>query len=163
MNGTLKSITFAIGFTLLGAGLGTAAGAFANGGHGGPESREGGRGGHEGGPSFGGHLYRLYSSIDLTETQQAQLDGIRDHAREEVEQDREERRQDAGQMVELLSQAKPDRKAIHKKIDERIAEKGELIHDTIDEVLDLHESLSDAQRQELVDNMRQHMERRGDD
>lgn len=145
---TLKNALFAIGFTILGAGLGTAGLAVAGHGHGGPP---GGPEGHGGG--FGAHLYRLYDGLDLTEAQQAQLEEIRDFARDEAEQDREDRRADGGQMVGLLKQAKPDRSAVHKLIDERAAQKTELAHEVADRFLDLHASLSDAQRAELIERM----------
>lgn len=143
---THKNVLFAIGFTAIGAVLGTAGLAIAGGGpggHGGP----GGRGG------FGAHLYHLYAELDLTEAQQTQLDAVRDFVRDEAEQDRDDRMADAEKVSRLLSQANPDRNTIHKLIDERAAQKVDLAHDTVDKILDLHATLTDAQRAELVSDI----------
>jgi Spy/CpxP family protein refolding chaperone len=147
----LKRGAFAIGFMGLGALLGVGASAVA----GGPPG--------EGGPH--GHLGRilgLYEGLDLNPAQQKQMSEIKDDLKEEFKAGMQERLEEGRETVELIKADKLDRKAVHQRIDDRAKERLEVAHEVADQLMDLHESLSATQKQELVTRLEQGLERAED-
>lgn len=147
MRSWFTTLAFGLGFTLLGATLGTAGSALAH------HDEERGR---------AARVEALLRSLDLTEAQSAALDDLKADLRDDVEDAREAHRKDAGKMAKLLADDTVDRKAVHTLVDARLAERAELAHEVTDRMLDFHATLSDAQRDALAQKIKEAAARRDD-
>lgn len=110
-----------------------------------------GPGGH-GGPPPG--LRELMEELNLTDAQQKMVDGLRD-SHKEMRERQHQAREEAGDLIlGELAKEKPDAKAIHKLIDQNIAELSADLHNRADEALAFQATLSPEQRETLVNGLK---------
>ena len=135
---TWKTLSLAVGFTLLGGLLATGAGALAGGRRAG-ERRE--------------RVEQLLEELDLTEAQRADARALRDSVREQragLEEDRQAR---AGDLSRLLRAQKLDRAAVHALVHEGVAAREKVADQITDEALDFYATLSADQQEILLDRL----------
>lgn len=135
---TLKSLTFALGFTLLGGLLATGAGALAGARHDG-DRRE--------------RIEQLLEELDLTEAQKADARELRERVHEQRQDLRDDRRGRADDLAELLSARKLDRSAVHALVNEGVAERAKAADAMTNELLDFYATLSPEQQKIIVDRL----------
>lgn len=115
-------------------------------------------GGPDGGPPPG--LRELMEDLNLTDAQQGMVDALRD-SHKEMRERQHEARDEAGDLILAeLAKEKPDAKAIHKLIDQNIAELSTDLHNRADETLAFQATLSPEQREALVSGLKDLREER---
>ena len=149
MSAIWKKSLYGLGLMALGATLSLGMQAAAN--PGGPSG---------GPPPPGAILIHLLEDLDLTEAQQTQLDELKSEMRDRFMDAREDQARDAEEMAEIITARKIDRAAMHARIDEQLAAQAELLHAGADQLADFHATLTEAQKAELADKIREGLERR---
>ncbi|MEL6343224.1 MAG: periplasmic heavy metal sensor [Myxococcota bacterium] len=130
------------------------------------------------GPHGFGHpgraqLQRLIADLDLSEDQQAQVDELKQMMRDHHLSKHDDRMARHDDMVSMLQQENLDRDAVHAEIDARAADKLDFAHMMADEMMDLHSTMTPAQKATLAEKadtfhermqerMQERMERRGE-
>lgn len=107
----------------------------------------------------GANLARLLQNLDLTDEQQAQAEEIRQTMRTHKQAQRSERTERRDDLLDMLGDAQIDRDAVHAQIDAQAAEKLSFAHEMADMVIDLHATLDEGQREQLVETIAEGMER----
>lgn len=146
----VRQALFAAGFTALGASFALAGGAVA-----GP----GGHGGHGPPGAPGSHFVRIFEDLDLNADQQGKLVALKDEARATFAEHRDQRAADAKEMVSLVVEGKLTRAIVHQRIDDKVAEMKDGMHELGDQLFDMYETLSPTQRAALVERINVHTER----
>jgi len=108
------------------------------------------------------HRAMLVEDLDLTEEQQAQLDGIHELIRSKHEAHEGERGEHFDQVLDAVESGEIDEQAVHDHIDAKVDEMRASLHEIADEVIVFVASLDEEQRATLVvklEDFRERMER----
>jgi Spy/CpxP family protein refolding chaperone len=127
--------------------LGGAATSALAGGHGGP--------GGPGGPGLH-HFARAMAGLDLTEAQMQEMVDLRDDLRDEMIEAHRAQKGEADAVLAQLEAGKVDRAALHARVDAAAKARTEVAHEALDRVLDVYDSLTPAQKAELVSTLKEH-------
>jgi Spy/CpxP family protein refolding chaperone len=149
----IRKIGFALGFATVGAIGSVGMQAIAKPPSDGPEAQQRGPGMQQG---QGGPFFRLMDKIDLTESQQTELEAIQQSHIEERKSTRAGRAK--GEMLQMLANQDLDRQSVHSMIDEQLATQAELMHAHTDDYLDFMDALDPEQKDELADTANQILE-----
>jgi Spy/CpxP family protein refolding chaperone len=96
----------------------------------------------------GAPFMRLMDKIDLTESQETELQAMRDSHRDEM---RAALRGDQkSEVLRMLADQDVDRQAVHAVIDAQLDAKAELMHAHTDDYLDFIEALDEDQKSEMA-------------
>jgi len=142
MTNQIRRLGLALGFTTLGALATVGIQAVAQPPTDGPQTQERGQSGQD------GPFMRLMDKIELSESQQSELDAIKQSHTEERRANRGGRIK--GEMLQMLSSQDLDRRAAHAMIDDQLATQAELMHAHADDYLDFIEALGPNQKDELA-------------
>ena len=107
----------------------------------------------ERGPRGEGKLAMLFDGVGLTEAQEDQLAEMTESMRAERREHRSSKGEKLGLLTEVLSQDTVDREAVYAEIDQRLAERRELLVQRADTLMDFAETLDEDQRAALLDNV----------
>lgn len=144
---TVRRILFALGFTTLGAAMGTSGMALAYGPRGGWEHR-----GFERGPF--NRLEALVPDLDLTPAQRSDLEQARARLRQKARALSEDARTDLRAFVEDLAQSRvPDRDEVHAAISASFNARRDLALEASDVFLDFYQGLTNAQKKVIADRI----------
>jgi Spy/CpxP family protein refolding chaperone len=127
-----------------GAATSAVAGGHGPGGHGGP-----------GGPGLQ-HFARAMASLDLSEAQMQSMIDLRDDIRAEMIEAHRDQKGEADAVLAQLEAGKVDRAALHARVDEAAKARTETAHEVLDRVLDVYDTLTPAQKTELVSTLKEH-------
>ncbi len=116
------------------------------------------------GPGFGGRggfgrLFKMIQRLDLTEEQEVLAVRLHRQIRAERKEIRQGMKGQMQTVIAELEKENPDPAKLHGMADQITAQMNKSMHGTIDKYLQLHSTLSESQRKEMVDTMRQHMDR----
>lgn len=151
----LRSVLLAAGFSSLSMfSAGALAGAHAD------QSERSARG-HKA-PPIAQILSRVADELDLTEAQVAMLDDMKAEAKSDMKAMRAERQERQGELAEMLSADKINRKLVHARIQERADQRAEAAHQAADTLMDFFDSLDDAQRATLLEQIEEMEARRAE-
>jgi len=117
----------------------------------------GGPGGH-GGPGLH-HFARTMASLDLTEAQMQAMVDLRDDIRADMMAAHREQKGEADAVLAQLESGRVDRAALHARVDEAAKSRTEMAHEVLDRVLDVYDSLTPAQKSELVSTLKEQKEK----
>lgn len=111
--------------------------------------------------AFPMHLMHILDRLELTEAQEEIL--VRNHlknrrARGEL---REQMRADRDKLAAELEKASPDRALVHALVEQNAERMKQRAHARVDQLLDLHQSLNETQRAQLVEELKHMKPRRG--
>lgn len=116
---------------------------------------------------FGGppmmRLLHLAERLDLTEEQEVKAVRMRRAIRKEVKANRQQMRASYDALLLELEKQNPDPAKLHRMVDDATKRINKVMHTSVDEYLEFHKTLSDEQRQTLVDearDMRKHRKQR---
>lgn len=109
-----------------------------------------------------GHMGRLIEQLDLTPEQQAQAEALRDEGKAERESAHEQRSQMKQAIMAELESGEPNRRSIHKLLDDSMDAKRDAMHARADQMLDFYATLSPEQQATLLEEMAEMKERRED-
>ena len=98
--------------------------------------------------------------IDATDEQARQIQGVRKVVVDDFLAQRPAHDAAKAAVLAELAKDQPDAAALHKLIDERAAEMTKLAHRTADHILQVHATLTPAQRKQLLDEYRARTPRR---
>jgi len=120
----------------------------------------GGPGGH-GGPGGPGlhHFARTMASLDLTEAQMQAMVDLRDDIRADMMAAHREQKGEADAVLAQLESGRVDRAALHARVDEAAKSRMEMTHEVLDRVLDVYDTLTPAQKSELVSTLKEQKEK----
>jgi Spy/CpxP family protein refolding chaperone len=133
-------------------GLAAGAVAFARGPHGDAHGPHG-----NGGLGPSARFLQMVAGLDLNADQQAKVSAIRAAAREEMRAGIEAHVADGDALVGAVRAGQLTREAVHAKVAERAAEREQRAHAIADDLFDLYETLSPAQRAALADEMEERL------
>jgi len=107
----------------------------------------------ERGPRGQSKMAMLFEGVDLTEAQQDQVAEMTEAMRAERKEYRASKGDKLGMLTDVLSQETVDRDAVYAEIDQRLAERRELMVQRADALMDFAETLDEDQRAALLDNV----------
>jgi Spy/CpxP family protein refolding chaperone len=149
--------------TLAVLGVGTAAvlllsgfawaGPFGGGGHG------GGRGWHAPERAYQFLTWRVDDALDeleATDAQRARVNGVKDRLFQAALTQHEAHRATRGEFVTQLASERPDAQRLHALVDARVEAMRALAHQAVDGMLEVHGSLTPAQRAEVAERFERH-------
>jgi len=142
-----------IAFALVPVGLAAGAVAFARGPHG--EHHGAGHGPF--GPAA--RFLHMVSSLDLSPAQQTKVAAIRDAGRAEMRAGVAAHMADGDALVAAVRAGRHTRAEVHAKVQQRAEEREAKAHDFADQLFDLYETLTPAQREALADEMEERLAR----
>ena len=155
MSQTLRKIGIALGFTTIGAMSAVSLQAVADPSVSGEEA-------HQAAPQErakkGAPFMRLMDKLDLTESQQAELDAMR--AEHQQERRSLKRSGSKGQILQMISSTPIDREGVHLAMEQQSEAQSELMHAHTDDYLDFIEALDPEQRVQLAELSAQISERK---
>lgn len=96
---------------------------------------------------------RVIDDLDLTEEQEIKAIRVRRNLREQAEEARREMDGTMGKVAVELAKANPDATKLHAIADEVIKRIQKVTHSAIDQVLELHRTLSPEQRETLANRL----------
>lgn len=136
---------------LIPAGLAAGAVAFARGPHG----AHPGAGHGPFGP--GARFLHMVAELDLSPAQEAKVAAIRDAARAELRAGAAAHVADGDALVQAVRAGRLTRAEVHAKVQQRAEEREAMAHDFADQLFDLYETLTPAQRAALADEMEERL------
>lgn len=145
---TLRTAALALGFTLFGASAAFTASAVA--------------GGHSRGGSQGlMKLTHAIATLDLTDEQVQMIEGLKVDTRADMKALHEEQGDESKAALKAIVAGEAlDRDALHAQLDAAAAARTAVAHKALDRVVDLYDTLDDAQRAELAELVKEGMARR---
>ena len=126
------------------------------------------RGGHFGGPRDPERVKQMITwrlddrleELKVSEQQKQAIHGLKDSLFEDGKRLFEENKGARTQMVEQWESANPDSKAVHSLVDARVDAFRAFAHKVADAALQAHRILTPEQRQQVTENVREHMNAR---
>jgi Spy/CpxP family protein refolding chaperone len=109
------------------------------------------------GPMGGGpgmRLLHLAETLDLTEQQEVMAVRVRRTLREEMKANKDQMKGTFDEVLLELERPEPDTAKLHRLVDDISTRMTKVAHLSVDEYMKLHRTLSEEQRQQLVDRAR---------
>ena len=110
---------------------------------------------------FSMHLMLAFEQLELTEAQEELV--VRQHLKNRKQRSamHEQMRADKEALTAELEKATPDRARIHALVDQTAERMKQHAHEHVDQLLDLHQTLTETQRAQLIEQLKHMRERRG--